>query len=151
MIKKLVLSNNGYENDVSEILHKGIIVLFEKVLNPDFRLTSELSTYLYSICRNEFNNYKRRFNREQNLDDLNNDFPADMVENEDEELNERSQQIVSMLNMAGETCKKLLNLYYTEKLKFQEIAKRMNYTNAANAKNQKYKCLKKIRKLTENE
>ncbi len=51
------------------------------------------------------------------------------------------------LNSLGEPCKSLLEGYYLKKLDMQELAKSFGYTNADNAKNQKYKCLTRLKKL----
>jgi DNA-directed RNA polymerase specialized sigma24 family protein len=47
----------------------------------------------------------------------------------------------------GEPCKSLLEAYYLQKKDMTEIAETFGYTNADNAKNQKYKCLVRLKKL----
>jgi hypothetical protein len=47
----------------------------------------------------------------------------------------------------GEPCKGILNAFYLENKSMTEIATHFGYTNAENAKTQKYKCLNRIRKL----
>ena len=47
----------------------------------------------------------------------------------------------------GEPCKSLLDAYYIRKKGMTEIATEFGYTNADNAKNQKYKCLMRLKKL----
>ena len=47
----------------------------------------------------------------------------------------------------GEPCKSLLEAYYLRKMNMQEIAFSFGYTNAENAKNQKYKCLMRLKKI----
>jgi len=51
------------------------------------------------------------------------------------------------LNSLGEPCKSLLEAYYLKKKGMNEIALMFGYTNADNAKNQKYKCLMRLKKL----
>jgi DNA-directed RNA polymerase specialized sigma24 family protein len=51
------------------------------------------------------------------------------------------------LNSLGEPCKSLLEGYYLKDLDMQTLAKDFGYTNADNAKNQKYKCLMRLKKL----
>jgi predicted DNA-binding protein YlxM (UPF0122 family) len=41
----------------------------------------------------------------------------------------------------------ILEDYYLHKKSMQEIAEKFGYTNAENAKNQKYKCLMRLKKL----
>jgi predicted DNA-binding protein YlxM (UPF0122 family) len=52
----------------------------------------------------------------------------------------------AMGNM-GEPCKTILEDYYIRKMSMQEIAGKFGYTNSENAKNQKYKCLMRLKKL----
>jgi DNA-directed RNA polymerase specialized sigma24 family protein len=51
------------------------------------------------------------------------------------------------LKSLGEPCKSLLEAYYFEKKNMVEIAEQFGYTNADNAKNQKYKCLMRLKKI----
>jgi hypothetical protein len=51
------------------------------------------------------------------------------------------------LNSLGEPCKGLLEGYYLNKKGMQELAAEFGYTNSDNAKNQKYKCLMRLKKL----
>ena len=41
----------------------------------------------------------------------------------------------------------MLEGFYLKKLDMQELAQEFGYTNADNAKNQKYKCLMRLKKL----
>ena len=47
----------------------------------------------------------------------------------------------------GEPCKSLLEAFYIEKRSMPEIAAHFGYTNADNAKTQKYKCLMRLKKI----
>jgi hypothetical protein len=47
----------------------------------------------------------------------------------------------------GEPCKSLIEAFYIQKRNMQDIASQFGYTNADNAKNQKYKCLMRLKKL----
>ena len=51
------------------------------------------------------------------------------------------------LNSLGEPCKSLLQGYYLKKMDMNALAAEFGYTNADNAKNQKYKCLMRLKKL----
>jgi predicted DNA-binding protein YlxM (UPF0122 family) len=47
----------------------------------------------------------------------------------------------------GEPCKSIIEDFYIADLSMEEISVKFNYTNADNAKNQKYKCLQRLKKL----
>ena len=72
------------------------------------------------------------------------------VEEEIEEKEKLDSDFVMMeraLASIGEPCKSLLEAFYLQKRNMSEIAGNFGYTNADNAKNQKYKCLMRLKKL----
>ena len=73
------------------------------------------------------------------------------VPDEDMEEHERLDTEYTMMekavNTLGEPCKSLLEAFYMQKKSMQEIAETFGYTNAENAKNQKYKCLIRLKKV----
>ena len=125
-----------------------MIVLYEKVRSGTFELNCQIKTYLYSVCRRLWLKRLQQLNRYSapvdNLDAL---IP---VEEEIEEHEQRNMEF-DMMNKAigslGEPCKSLLEAYYLEKRSMQDIATSFGYTNADNAKNQKYKCLVRLKKI----
>jgi RNA polymerase sigma factor (sigma-70 family) len=125
-----------------------MIVLFEKSKSKDFELNCQLKTYLYSVCRRLWLkklNQQQRFGRQ--TDDLEQIAPVE----EDIEVHEKRQQEFNIMENAlqkiGEPCKSLLEAYYLQKKHMQQIAEEFSYTNADNAKTQKYKCLVRLKKL----
>ena len=72
------------------------------------------------------------------------------VDEEMEEHEKRDTEFTMMeraMNGLGEPCKSLLEAFYIEKKSMDQIALTFGYTNADNAKNQKYKCLMRLKKL----
>jgi hypothetical protein len=72
------------------------------------------------------------------------------VDEEVEEYERRDQEFVMMekaIANLGEPCKSLIEAFYIQKRNMQDIASQFGYTNADNAKNQKYKCLMRLKKL----
>jgi len=78
---------------------------------------------------------------------------VDEVVSVEEELDvheKRNADLIIMenaLNKIGEPCKSLLEAYYLQKKSMPEIAEFFGYTNADNAKTQKYKCLVRLKKI----
>jgi RNA polymerase sigma factor (sigma-70 family) len=148
MIQSLILSNSGYPDDARDIFQEAMIVLYEKVKSGSFELNSQLKTYLYSVCRRL---WLKRLNQMQRIspevDNLEETIP---VEEELERHEQRNKDFVVMeqsLNSLGEPCKSLLEAYYLQRKNMVEIAGDFGYTNADNAKNQKYKCLMRLKKI----
>ena len=148
MIQSLVLNNNGNPDDAADIFQEAMIVLFEKSKSAEFELNCQLKTYLYSVCRRLWLKklqQQQRFGRQ--TDDLEQVVPVE----EDLEQHEKRQMDFSIMenamNKIGEPCKSLLEAYYIQKKPMQQIATEFRYTNADNAKTQKYKCLVRLKKL----
>ena len=147
MVQSLVLNNSGTAEEAKDIFQEAIIVLYEKTRSGTFELNCLIKTYLYSVSRRL---WLKRLQQIQK-------FPGDAetVElvvvdddmNDHEQRNEDFQLMEKALQGLGEPCKSLLESYYLRKKSMVEIATDFGYTNADNAKNQKYKCLKKIKKI----
>ena len=72
------------------------------------------------------------------------------VEEEVEDQDERNIQFSKMqsaLGMLGEPCRTIIEDFYIKNRSMQEICESFGYTNADNAKTQKYKCLQRLKKL----
>jgi RNA polymerase sigma factor (sigma-70 family) len=148
MVQSLVINNNGTADDARDIFQEAMIVLYEKSKSGSFELTSQLKTYLYSICRRLW--LKRLQQQQKFIPDLNGVEETVPIE-DDLELHEQRSGELMMMEKAmlslGEPCKSLLEAYYIQKKNMTEIAGGFGYTNADNAKNQKYKCLMRLKKL----
>jgi hypothetical protein len=66
---------------------------------------------------------------------------------EHDKLNLQYQTMRTAMGKIGEPCKSLIEAFYVHKKNMLEIAGFFGYTNADNAKNQKYKCLVRLKKL----
>ena len=148
MVQPLILNNSGYADDARDIFQEAMIVLYQKARSGSFELNSQLKTYLYSVCRRL---WLKRLNQMQRIspevDNLEETVP---VEEELERHEQRNRDFLVMeqaMNNLGEPCKSLLEAYYMEKKSMVEIAGDFGYTNADNAKNQKYKCLMRLKKI----
>ena len=148
MVQAFILNNNGSYDDARDIFQEAMIALYEKAKSESFVLTSKINTYVYSICRRLWLKRLQQLGRYSNQVD---GFEETVQVEEDLEVHEkRNTEFAIMdraLNSLGEPCKSLLEGYYVKKLDMQTLAKDFGYTNADNAKNQKYKCLIRLKKL----
>ncbi|GGA90759.1 hypothetical protein GCM10011511_12560 [Puia dinghuensis] len=148
MVQSLILSNNGYPEDARDIFQEAMIVLYEKARSGSFELNSQLKTYLYSVCRRLWLkrlNQQQRFSSE--VENLEETVPVEEELERHEQRNQDFQVMEQSLKNLGEPCKSLLEAYYLEKKSMIDIATDFGYTNADNAKNQKYKCLMRLKKI----
>lgn len=148
MIQSFVLNNNGSADDARDIFQEAMVVLYEKSKSPAFLLSAQLKTFIYSVCRRLW--LKRltqlsKFNTQvENLEDT---VPVEAEIEEHEKIDNDFTLMEHAMNKIGEPCKSLLDAYYLQKKNMLEIAGEFGYTNADNAKTQKYKCLVRLKKL----
>jgi len=148
MIRNLVVTNSGSEDDAKDILQEGLIVIYEKAKNNELDLSCTIKTYLYSVCRNLWLKELRKSGRQVSFNEIHNEtIPVTDETEEQENLSNQQQIITKLIEQIGESCKQILIYFYYENLSMNGIADKMGYTNAGNAKTQKYKCLKKLQKM----
>jgi len=147
-IQTFIINNNGSYDDARDVFQEAIIALYEKVNNENFVLTCKLNTYIYSICRRLWLKKLQRIGKYTN--EIENIEETVSVE-DDISIHEKRDAEYAIMERAmgslGEPCKSLLEGYYLKKLDMQTLARDFGYTNADNAKNQKYKCLIRLKKL----
>ena len=148
MVQSLILNNNGSPDDARDIFQEAMIVLYEKVRPGTFELNCQLKTYLYSVCRRLWLKRLSQLQRiSPEVESLQETVPVEEELELHEQRNLDFQTMEKSMKNLGEPCKSLLEAYYLHKKSMVEIADNFGYTNADNAKNQKYKCLMRLKKL----
>jgi RNA polymerase sigma factor (sigma-70 family) len=149
IVLKFILYNSGTSAAAQDVYQETIIVLFESVKKPGFELKCQLQTYIFSIAKRlwlkELKKNGKTFlfkeSEENNLVDVSEDL---------KDFDEKEAEIEKMNNSLidlGEPCSELIKDFYINKLSMEEIAEKFGYTNADNAKTQKYKCLQRLKKI----
>ena len=148
MIQHFVENNNGSFDDARDVFQEAMIALYEKVQLDSFVLTCQIKTYLFSICKHLW--LKRLQQMGKYRSPLSENEESISIEMDMGQIEKKDAAFAIMdraLNSLGEPCKSLLEGYYLNKKGMQELASQFGYTNADNAKNQKYKCLMRLKKL----
>jgi RNA polymerase sigma factor (sigma-70 family) len=148
VIQAFIVKNNGYPDDARDIFQEAMIILFEKAKSSSFVLSCQIKTYLYSVCRRLWLKKLQKQNRYNPSIEMIQETVA--VEEEIESHEKRNEDFMLMenaLSKIGEPCKSLLEAFYIQKKSMPEIAASFGYTNADNAKTQKYKCLVRLKKI----
>lgn len=145
MIRYFIMKNSGNEDDAHDVFQDVIIIIYEKsITQPNFEPTCSIKTYLYSISRNVWLKKLKKNKKQITIQDFE---PYENIEVEyDFTQEQHASQLEKAMNLLGDHCKRLLTLYYYLKKNMQQIAEEMRYTNADNAKNQKYKCLQQLKR-----
>ena len=148
MVQSMITNNNGSSDDARDIFQEIMIVLFEKVKTGSFELNCQLKTYLYSVGRRL---WLKRLAQIQKIAPEGGKVEEMVPVDEDLALYEQRTADFRIMERAmqniGEPCRSLLSAYYLQKKSMMEIAGSFGYTNADNAKNQKYKCLMRLKKI----
>ena len=147
-IQAFILKNNGYADDAKDIFQEAMIVLFQKAKLDSFVLTCQVKTFLYSVSRRL---WLKKLQRENKYNDVTDNLKETVSVDDEIEAHEKQNAEMHLMEKAlskiGEPCKGILEAFYIEKKTMPEIAEAFDYTNADNAKTQKYKCLNRLKKL----
>jgi len=149
MVKSWVKQNNGNDDDAYDVFQEAIIVFYKNLMKGNYESKSKISTYLFGICKRQWLN---QLNRRLKYEKPNDNFVAlDTRQDDGFEIEfTRGRQslkryIDEALNKLGEPCKKLLETTIYLKLRMQEIAEMFNYSSAHSARQQKLRCIKRLR------
>ena len=137
--------------EAKEVYQLAIMIFYENIINERLTtMTSSIKSYLFAIGKNKmleqlkFNN-RFTHNMDGTLNLLNDDQSIEEVEEKESTL----QLVEQCLHLLGEPCSSLLSLYYYHRKSMVEIAEQLGYKNTDTTKNQKYKCMKRLKKLLE--
>ena len=134
--------------EAKEVYQMSILVLHDNIKQGKLQeLNGNLKTYLFGIGKNKVRELQRkehRINRQVTPESLE---LHELAAVEQREKEQKLQRMEACLEKLGDPCKKLLHLYYKEGLSMQQIADRLGYKNSDTAKNQKCKCIVRLRKL----
>ncbi|RYY56245.1 MAG: sigma-70 family RNA polymerase sigma factor [Chitinophagaceae bacterium] len=148
MVQSLIINNNGSADDAKDIFQETMIVLYEKARSGNFELNCLIKTYVYSVARRLW--LKKLQQASRYGGDIGTAEQTVPVEEDVEEHKRRDSEFGMMekaMEGLGEPCRGLLEAFYLRKQNMQEIAAAFGYTNAENAKTQKYKCLVRLKKV----
>ena len=128
-----------------------ILALYENIAsNKLVNLRSSVKTYIFAIGKNKILEKKKGDSRYTGDYD---EFEIPMEEvSEEVEQKERDLKLVEQcLEKLGDPCRSMLELYYHNRMSMEEITNTLNYKNANTAKNLKYKCMNRLKRLFEEE
>ena len=146
-VVKLVTQNNGSVDNAKDIFQDALVILMEKVFYNELHLSCSIGTYLYAISQNLWLSKLRRNKYFISLCKLsfnNSELEVRLIE--DENTPENIDSITNAIENLGNPCKQLLELFYYKNESWDDIATTLGYSNGASARNQKYKCLERLRK-----
>jgi RNA polymerase sigma factor (sigma-70 family) len=144
-----VVTMGGSLQDGEDIFQETVVTFIDLIRKGKFRRDSSVKTFLVSVARNIWlNELKRKKSGDQRariFETSRGQIEQDIAEN----LNQREtrEQLLSLMGHLGESCRKILTLFYYENLPFDEITGKMGFESEQVARNKKYKCMKELSDL----
>ena len=145
-IANLVTKNGGSLQEAKDVYQEAIIIFYEKIQNENFELTCRIGTFLYSVSRKL---WSRQLQLKNRFTDEFTETDEGIELNWNETFHEESQYeaMHQSLESLGEPCRTILKDFYMHSFSMEDITAKFGYTNADNAKTQKYKCLQRLKKI----
>lgn len=154
-VEAYILHNNGTQEDAKDIYQEAFISVWRNIQTDKFAAQGEssLDGYLYRIAQNKWLDHLRSSSRKNHFiqqDEVHilSSEPEDIIEQKNE-LERMIAQLKSSFLELGQNCKELLTGFYYEKKALKTIAAQFGWTEAT-AKNNKYRCLQKLRDIVNN-
>jgi RNA polymerase sigma factor (sigma-70 family) len=147
-VQLFVLQNNGTTDDAKDIYQEAYLSMWRNIQLDKFHPEHEgaLEAYLFRIARNKWLDQLRTL-RNKNNSSLEPEHEKLMTFEEiDDDTESRIKMLKAGFRQLGENCRKLLKRFYYKKEPLKLIAEDNNWTEAT-AKNNKYRCMEKLRNI----
>lgn len=143
-IKFLITTNNGSEADAEDVFQETLVVLYRKLRENNYQITSSLNTFIYAVARmmwlKELSHRKLKPEIFDSEDSFISDAPniLDLIEK-----NERLKLFREKFEELSSDCKKVLSMFLNN-LSVKEITSIMSYSSEQHTKNRHYRCKKSL-------
>lgn len=143
------MNNSGSRQDAEDVFQEVVVAFIDLVKKNKFRGESTVKTFLYSLNRhtwlNELKRRGRALAREEKYEK-----GQERVELDTGHIitdREEKAEVMRLVEELGETCRKILVMFYYENMSMKEILENMHYENEQVVRNKKYKCLKQLEQM----
>jgi len=144
-----IMSRGGSQQDAEDIFQETVVAFIDSVKKGSYRKEATIRTFLIAVAKNiwynELNKRKRSGAREKQYESGRDQEEIDVSH----EISDREQkkQLRELLNQLGESCRKILILFYYENLSMKEMVEQLPYENEQVVRNKKYKCLQQLTEM----
>jgi len=143
-----VLQNSGTPEQAKDIYQEAFIAVWRNVQLNRFvpQNDNALAGYLYQVAKNKWIDYLRSAYHKNTVgtgDMEREDEPVEVLPGEQSDF---INQIKNGFKQLGNNCKEVLGRFYYKNENLKTIAAAMNWTEAT-ARNNKYRCLQKLREF----
>lgn len=129
-------------DEARDLYQQCIIVFYENIVcGRLIRLTSSIKTYLFGIGKNKVREWARGRAKAKSLS------PEMVVATHDGPSEEMLKKVEDCVTQLGEPCRSMLIEFYYHRRTIEELKDRFGYKTVESTRNQKYKCLERLRKM----
>ena len=143
-VASFVLRNSGSTEDAKDLFQEAFIATWQNIMLDKFTIseTATVSGYLFQIARNKWIDRLRQRKKEMTMVSAPEaDSPPELIP---EETADHLALVQEQYGLLGEPCRELLDRFYFRRESLRTIAGIFSWTEAT-AKNNKYRCLQKLR------
>jgi len=148
-VSSFITYNGGSDEDAEDIFQETVVAFIDIVRKGKYRMEASVKTFLVSIAKNIWYNEIKKRERSGYREKL---YETSRDKNEQDVSHyisnrEMNQELRGLLDRLGESCRKILILFYYENLSMKEIVDHLHYENEQVIRNKKYKCLQQLTEL----
>ena len=133
VVKEYVTKNSGLEEDAADVLQDSIIIIYEKIVANDLKLTTDLKGFFFGIVKNVWSSYLRK--KQKNVP-LESDFVAE--EDSGDILNAELEKIVSKAFAQLKPDQRMILELFAQGKSYAEIMEIMDLGSEEYARRKKY-------------
>lgn len=140
-VENYVLNNSGNAQDAKDIFQESLIITYKKVLNPNFKLSSSIDTFIYAVAKNKWLNALRSSKGMMKIDEseLDDDLDIDQVLIEED----KRSLYMTHFKRLSDGCRNLFE-YFFKGMSMENIASAMNLGSAGYVRKKKHHCQEKL-------
>jgi len=148
-VSSFITNNGGSEQDADDIFQETVVAFIDIVQKGKYRAEASIKTFLVSIARNIWYNQikkKERSGHREKVYEVSRGTDETDVSHyiSDREVKKEFRELLDKL---GESCRKILTLFYYENLPMKDIVQHLHYENEQVVRNKKYKCLQQLTEM----
>lgn len=149
-VRDYVMKNNGSEEQAKDVYQEAFISVWRNIQLDKFTPENDhsLVAYLVKVAKFKWIDFLRSRNY-RDFTSLQEDLPTDGQVSEDEEEEKYFKLVKKHFDTLDDNCREILKRFYFYGQSMEEIGKRFKWTKET-TRNNKYRCLKKLRELINN-